>query len=415
MIGSPKMCSLRVFYFILAKYSESMILKRQGAGEFRELTAQEVQDLYVKVLGKTPDNFKRPLEFILLGKRGKVNGRVEQTYTSSTSLHHTFTVREGGTTVEYAYAHRLENVRNGGLISQKLMSSTGEPWPQKLGLQFRRTKKKIICSLDELDRALYLLIYPDCDVSPFRGKRPALYEHVRKDERAKVDLLAAKEKVALQNQILNVIDESTLRAYLTAGGNNEVHLMGGDEVRSVVYHEAMKDPEKFKARISSSSMNLRADVNSFIQAGLLAKQSLGKEVFWKINYGEQRGDLLCKLSAGLTDEVKPLVQHFFDNPSVFEEIKHAYFKTISPEQPVSKKVVQTLGENEALGRVLDYDSRGLLMYVAAHRKVVLKDPETGKKRAGTSDLCVVEPGQDWKEALAICIEKDPQLEALIEL
>lgn len=392
-----------------------MILKREGVGEFRELTAQEVQDLFMKTIQKDPTKMKRPIEFMLMGKRGRINGRMQQTYPTTKSISHRFTTRENGTTVEYAYCHRVENVRNGAVVEQKLMSHNGEPWAQKLGIQFKRTKKKIVCKPEEQDKALYLLLYPESDVSPFRGSNPHTYEVIQREKRAKADLTTAKERVALQNQILNEMDEATLRAYVAATGNNEVHLMEDDELRTIVLNDAMKDPDKFKARINSSSMNLRADVNSFINAGLLNKQTLGRELFWRVNFGEEK-PLLCKVQAGHTDETKPLIAYFFDNPKEFEAVKYEYLKRTSgtqEKQPV--RTVSTLGESEVLSRVEKYAEDGLVMYVAPHRKVVLADPTTGKKREGSADLCKVQKDQDWKEALALAIEDDPALEGGIPM
>lgn len=403
-----------------------MILKKTGSGEFRELSPEERDELFVRSAGVRMKDVKRSMEFILLGANAKIGigdeGSVgAKVYPASKSVWHQFNCYENGTTVTYAYAHEVIHKSQGGMIVQELQPK----FAAQLGIQFKKDKKKITVPTTNLDRALYLLIYPECNKSPFKGNKPAKYELFEPQAKAKSDLSRLKKEAALQNLILNELDEDTLRSYVGAKGRKDAVTMSLEELQLIVLTDAKKDPDAFNARINSGVTNVRADVVTFISKGLLVKKTYQSKNFWEFGKGQNQGEILFDTHAA-SDDVTAVTNKLFDDTSLFERVRTAYYQleggNSTPKASVKAKAVEVEVEVEApsfvthskMAKVEDLLQKGTISYFAPQKKVHWLDPQTGKKRAEEGELFVAKNKETWKQEFAEYLADNPSIEAMIE-
>ena len=404
-----------------------MILKKTGSGEFRELTTDEREALFVRCTGVKQKDIKRAMEFILLGANAKIGigdeGSVgAKVYPASKSVLNTFNAYEDGTTVTYAYAHEVVHRQQGGVTMQVLMPT----FAAQLGMQFKRDKKKITVPMTNLDRALYLLIYPECNKSPFKGNKPAKYELFEPQVKAKSDLARMKKEAALQNLILNELDEDTLRSYVGAKGRKDSVTMSIEEAQVIVLNDAKRDPDAFNARINSGVTNVRADVVAFISRGLLVKKQYQGKNLWEFGKGANQGEILFDTHAA-ADDVTAVTNKLFEDTSLFERIRTSFYQLegnnnaqLKPKEKTAAPVVEeevpspSFVTHSKMAKVEEYERQGKISYFVPQKRVHLIDKETGKKKAEGGELFTATNQKSWKQEFAEYLADNPQVEVLIE-
>lgn len=384
-----------------------MLLVRQGTGKWDQMQKEMVAKLIEKATGGTFEEFtkrKRAFEFELKGSKGyRQDGRLGQVYPRGYQINVDFGIRLDGVNYRIAYASSVEEERHDGVVRQVLKSENGNASPKNLKLMFER-KKTVVIPADEWERALYFILYFDCEQSPFHKKdTPGAYFFKKHEENARKAIALQKEKLEISNKILSEIDLFTLKSYAQSIGVLDVEYMEEDEVRMKVLQDAMRDTELFKTRLQTSTFNLSGDVYRFYDNGILKLQIVGDKDAWSYGKGSQKGEIITLLPRESTDnQLRGITAYLFDNPSTFDKIRALYFETGGDEQDLESSGV-TLAQSHSFNKVEELISKGILTHSIP--KSAVYGVIDGKKEVVLTNV----KGNNWKESISKYLDENPHL------
>lgn len=293
-----------------------MLVVKKGTSDYQEINTAQLKEMLCRFTGIDYDKYKKDsFTFKLKGKRDMMQKKV--VFPRRKVLLNTISRTEQGESVIYAFCNNIKLTNKGGYTSQELSPR----YPKELVME----KESAIVPKSQLDLLVYMVMYPECQQSPY-NKGVYGYQLHNPAEKAKADINTAKEKSKTEYYILHEASMERLTAFLQSEGYSRVELMNEDEVRSKVLHIAQVNIPLFNTKINSSDINVKSDAQMFADAKVCVVRTVNNAKEWRVGLGEEKGDPICSIPAG-QDEIKALADFFKKTPVNYDYIKNLYIRT----------------------------------------------------------------------------------------
>ena len=369
-----------------------MLLVKRGVGRYEEMP-KELKDSLIQAATdmtlKEYSSQKRPFQFKMSGSKGYKNGKFTTVFNRGKGIPFEYTIRHKGESLRLAYCDSVEEIRNqSGNIEQKLMSNRGVASSVNLGLMFMSETKRIIVDSDNYDKALFMTLYPECSDSPFRVQnRQGTYDWIKPE------------------QIMIEIDIFTLKSYATSLGASEVEHMGEEEIRMIVLNDAVRDIERFKVKLNSSTFNLSGDVLKIYHSGVLKVQRVDKQDIWTYGKGDLKGNIISALNAeNGEDKLRGITRYLFENPSTFDTLKSIYFEETGVDKKELESGNKTLAQSDNFAKIEELIAENKIYLHKPTSKVFVKFPD-GTKEAIVENV----NSTTYKEEVCKYVDENPDI------
>lgn len=387
-----------------------MLLVKRGVGRYEEMP-KELKDSLIQAATdmtlKEYSSQKRPFQFKMSGSKGYKNGKFTTVFNRGKGIPFEYTIRHKGESLRLAYCDSVEEIRNqSGNIEQKLMSNRGVASSVNLGLMFMSETKRIIVDSDNYDKALFMTLYPECSDSPFRVQnRQGTYDWIKPEQSAKNQFLKQRELLEIQNKIMIEIDIFTLKSYATSLGASEVEHMGEEEIRMIVLNDAVRDIERFKVKLNSSTFNLSGDVLKIYHSGVLKVQRVDKQDIWTYGKGDLKGNIISALNAeNGEDKLRGITRYLFENPSTFDTLKSIYFEETGVDKKELESGNKTLAQSDNFAKIEELIAENKIYLHKPTSKVFVKFPD-GTKEAIIENV----NSTTYKEEVCKYVDENPDI------
>lgn len=337
-----------------------MLVKKNGVGQYEQCKPEEIKQIISEALGYDFSKYTKG-SFEFRKKSKKDHFTKLDVFTNRKELLNNFTVNKDGENITYGYCDTISHKTVGGVSEQVLTPRRNKELHIKLA-------KKIIPK-DKIDLVAYMILYPDCALSPHtKGDDYTLHNQAGI---ASKDIKSMKEITKWKNKVLDTEPIEKLEAYLSSKGHTNTQNLTEDEIRVNIATSITDDKSlaKFLAEYNSSDVNVKSDVQKFIDAKLVSFHEFSGRREWRLNYGEEKGNPVADVAKN-ENEVTALYQEIRGNSRLYDKLKDELLSagsvtsqiksTIKEEVPVIKEELKAGAITAAVDVEMDDYLKGLI-------------------------------------------------------
>lgn len=361
-----------------------MIVVKRGTEDWRELSKEEITGLFRKYFPEINLEDRKVFEVRLRQYNDNLNK--VKTIPRGTVIRPSFTVREDGTTYQYAYCHRILNKDTGrGTITELLPKM-----PQQMGLVLKRLSHRY----SEIDKALYILLYPYCENSPFKnGANDYRFYDAKASAKSSSDLIMLD--IEIGSAIMKDYDIEALKAYLSTKGSRRVDELSDLEIRTKVVALARKDLRAFQRDFTAGNIGVTADAKRFLESNIVvAKEFAGRNEL-RYGFGELKGDGIVVVPNSKT-EAAALAEFLIKDPTTYNFLKGLYAEKNSLKNAGPAKIHRATTESVKAGHGLPENPLELVAFNPLHQNVFVVDGPGSKKKKPDSKVFKPQNKENWQ-------------------
>jgi len=199
----------------------------------------------------------------------------------------------------------------------------------------------------DLDKALYLALYPSNAFSPFRTERSGKAKHEFIDTSARAEKRIGE---------INNMGEAILHATQVDGEDMRIFAKGLNiagieykedrEVRADLMEYAQKNPTVYIKAKDSQLTIIEGRIENFIDKGIFKLEQIGNVRRWTWTSGPKEGEIITDIINTTQEAKQALKNHIFNNINEFMPLLNTLTQTLS-SRITAEKALKDLAEQSA--------------------------------------------------------------------
>lgn len=199
----------------------------------------------------------------------------------------------------------------------------------------------------DLDKALYLALYPSNAFSPFRTERSGKAKHEFIDTSARAEKRIGE---------INNMGEAILHATQVNGEDMRIFAKGLNiagieykedrEVRADLMEYAQKNPTIYIKAKDSQLTIIEGRIENFVDKGIFKLEQIGNVRRWTWTSGPKEGEIITDIINTTQEAKQALKNHIFNNINEFMPLLNTLTQTLS-SRITAEKALKDLAEQSA--------------------------------------------------------------------